>query len=244
MIDDHDGCEWVNVSSGTGSLGLSQTKSIDRAVKWLCGSGCVCACVHVRAMVSVYRNNACKTNTTDNSVNLCLYEDEYLLCSLYFSSFLNCAMLCLHPVCYGPVSIHLSVSSHCSTKCLALRLGSRKHCHVSSCWWQSCCIILFTSLLAYLKCHLQGKKPVNGSVASSGKNVVCLYVFVCLMFWVLVLLTRWCQRTIRQWQHYHEPFQRTFYFHILMKMNAGKLLLFSAGDYTSYTLSVYRTLMC
>jgi len=29
MIDDHDGCEWVNVSSGTDSTGLSRTKSID-----------------------------------------------------------------------------------------------------------------------------------------------------------------------------------------------------------------------
>ena len=27
MIDDHDECEWVNVSSGTGSPGLSWTKS-------------------------------------------------------------------------------------------------------------------------------------------------------------------------------------------------------------------------
>ena len=35
MIDDHDRCEWVNVSSGTGSPGLSQTK-FQRAVKWLC----------------------------------------------------------------------------------------------------------------------------------------------------------------------------------------------------------------
>jgi len=26
-IDDHDECEWVNVSSGTGSPGLSRTKS-------------------------------------------------------------------------------------------------------------------------------------------------------------------------------------------------------------------------
>jgi len=25
-IDDHDGCKWVNVSSGTGSTGLSRTK--------------------------------------------------------------------------------------------------------------------------------------------------------------------------------------------------------------------------
>ena len=27
MIDDHDECEWVNVSSCTGSPGLSQTES-------------------------------------------------------------------------------------------------------------------------------------------------------------------------------------------------------------------------
>jgi len=27
MIDDHHECEWVNVSSGTGSPGLSRTKS-------------------------------------------------------------------------------------------------------------------------------------------------------------------------------------------------------------------------
>jgi len=27
MTDDHDRCEWVNVSFGTGSPGLSQTKS-------------------------------------------------------------------------------------------------------------------------------------------------------------------------------------------------------------------------
>ena len=29
MIDDHDECEWVNVSSGTGLPRLSQTKSIE-----------------------------------------------------------------------------------------------------------------------------------------------------------------------------------------------------------------------
>jgi len=29
VIDDHDGCEWVNVSSGTGSPGLYQTKSTE-----------------------------------------------------------------------------------------------------------------------------------------------------------------------------------------------------------------------
>ena len=29
IFDDHDGCKWVNVSSGTGSLGLSWTKSTE-----------------------------------------------------------------------------------------------------------------------------------------------------------------------------------------------------------------------
>jgi len=29
MIDDHNGCEWVNASSGTGSPGLSRTKSTE-----------------------------------------------------------------------------------------------------------------------------------------------------------------------------------------------------------------------
>jgi len=29
MIDDHDECEWVNVSSGTGSPRLSQTNSTE-----------------------------------------------------------------------------------------------------------------------------------------------------------------------------------------------------------------------
>ena len=29
MTDDHDECEWLNVSSGTGSPGLSQTKSTE-----------------------------------------------------------------------------------------------------------------------------------------------------------------------------------------------------------------------
>ena len=29
IFDDHDGCEWVNVSSGTGSPGLSGTTSTE-----------------------------------------------------------------------------------------------------------------------------------------------------------------------------------------------------------------------
>jgi len=37
MTDDHDRCEWVNVSSGTSSPGLSRTKS-----KQPLNGGCVC----------------------------------------------------------------------------------------------------------------------------------------------------------------------------------------------------------
>jgi len=57
MTDGHNRCEWVNVSSGTGSRRLSQTKS-KRAVKRLCACVCVClhACVHIRVAVNcVYR---------------------------------------------------------------------------------------------------------------------------------------------------------------------------------------------
>jgi len=32
MIDDHDRCEWVNVPSGTGSSGLSRTRSCKMVV--------------------------------------------------------------------------------------------------------------------------------------------------------------------------------------------------------------------
>ena len=41
MIDDHDECEWVNVSSGTGSPGLSRTKSTERKTVV-----CMCVCVN------------------------------------------------------------------------------------------------------------------------------------------------------------------------------------------------------
>jgi len=42
MSDDQIGCEWVNVSSGTGLPGLSRTK----AVKRLCVCVvCVCVCL-------------------------------------------------------------------------------------------------------------------------------------------------------------------------------------------------------
>jgi len=56
MTDDHDRCEWVNISSGTGSPGLSRTTSREIVekdcygcvVKWLC----VCVC-NVKALIPV-----------------------------------------------------------------------------------------------------------------------------------------------------------------------------------------------
>jgi len=43
MTDDHDKCEWVNVSSTTGSLGLSR-------------NNCVCVCVCVCVLCVMYMN--------------------------------------------------------------------------------------------------------------------------------------------------------------------------------------------
>ena len=48
MIDDHDRCEWVNVSSGTVSPGLSgQNPNSHRMVVCVCGGGrgCVRVCL-------------------------------------------------------------------------------------------------------------------------------------------------------------------------------------------------------
>ena len=39
VIDDHDRCEWLNVSSVTSSPRLSRTKSIELQ------NGCMCVCV-------------------------------------------------------------------------------------------------------------------------------------------------------------------------------------------------------
>ena len=51
MIDDQDRCERVNVSSGTGSPGLSRTKCCKMVVgQCVCvcvWGGCVCVCVCV-----------------------------------------------------------------------------------------------------------------------------------------------------------------------------------------------------
>jgi len=44
MIDDHDECEWVNVSSGTGSCTQVFPDKFHRAVKRLCV--CVCGTLH------------------------------------------------------------------------------------------------------------------------------------------------------------------------------------------------------
>jgi len=45
MSDDQDGCEWVNVSFGTGLPGLSRTKGRNSCV---CVHACVCVCVFSR----------------------------------------------------------------------------------------------------------------------------------------------------------------------------------------------------
>jgi len=55
MIDDHDGCKYVNVSSGTGSPGLSQTKSREQAVQRFCV--CVCVCVLLLAYMVFQRDS-------------------------------------------------------------------------------------------------------------------------------------------------------------------------------------------
>jgi len=47
MTDDHDEREWVNVSSGTSSPGLSQTKSTE--LKRLCA--CMCARERAQSMM-------------------------------------------------------------------------------------------------------------------------------------------------------------------------------------------------
>jgi len=48
MIDDHDRCEWLNVSLDTGLPGLSWTKSRDPL------NGCVCVCMHACVRAYVY----------------------------------------------------------------------------------------------------------------------------------------------------------------------------------------------
>jgi len=49
MNDDHDRCKWVNVSSGTGSPGLSWTKCRQRKTVV-----CVCVCdLCVRVICSI-----------------------------------------------------------------------------------------------------------------------------------------------------------------------------------------------
>jgi len=57
MIDGHDECEWVNVSSGTSSPGLSRTKSTEPYYSCVCV--CVSCCVlyiiasHSRVILSI-----------------------------------------------------------------------------------------------------------------------------------------------------------------------------------------------
>ena len=50
MSNDHDGCEWVNVSSGTGPHGVVPDKGPL--------NGCVCVCVLVTLLSPNKRDNA------------------------------------------------------------------------------------------------------------------------------------------------------------------------------------------
>jgi len=50
MSDDQDGCEWVNVSSGTGSPGVAPDKGL------LNGGVCACVRVYMRAINFLLRN--------------------------------------------------------------------------------------------------------------------------------------------------------------------------------------------
>ena len=45
MVDEQEGCEWMNVSSGTGSPGQTRTKGRKTAV-------CVCVCVHYHEKIA------------------------------------------------------------------------------------------------------------------------------------------------------------------------------------------------
>jgi len=47
MSDDQDGCEWVNVSSGTSLPAQSRTKAVKQVYVSACVGVCVCGCVGV-----------------------------------------------------------------------------------------------------------------------------------------------------------------------------------------------------
>jgi len=64
MIDNHDECKWVNVSSGTGSPELSWTKSIEPK------NGSVCVCVSGPGLVTMQHT----TSHTTAVQYSCLYQ--------------------------------------------------------------------------------------------------------------------------------------------------------------------------
>ena len=54
MSDDQDGCEWVNVSSGTSLPAQSRTKAVKQVYVSACVGVCVGVCVWVGVGVLVY----------------------------------------------------------------------------------------------------------------------------------------------------------------------------------------------
>ena len=56
MVDEQEGCEWMNVSSGTGSPGQTRTKGRKTAV---------CVCVVVVVVVVVVQTDVCERHTLE-----------------------------------------------------------------------------------------------------------------------------------------------------------------------------------
>jgi len=52
MIDDHDECEWMNVSSGTGSPGLSRRPGQNPKRHKMVLCVCVCVCARVLSVTA------------------------------------------------------------------------------------------------------------------------------------------------------------------------------------------------
>jgi len=90
MIDDHDECEWVNVSSGTGSPGLSRTNSTEPY------NGCVCVCcLKFRLQDLQKRDNGKKRLTLANTF---LHQDIKLKKNIEIMTCCNIKQVCCYCV--------------------------------------------------------------------------------------------------------------------------------------------------
>jgi len=81
MIDDHDSCEWVNVSSGIGSLGCSGQSPERRKMVM-----CVCVCVRKQSIrISVlFPHRGSKTAHIDMNKEIASLSQYVLVeCDLY-----------------------------------------------------------------------------------------------------------------------------------------------------------------